>query len=103
VTRPQKIGAEAAIETRPKWSKAPGERDAIQRTFRFSDFTAAFGFMTRIAIMAEKMDHHPEWSNVYNRVDVVLTTHDAGGVTELDVTLAGLMDMAAKSAGMKED
>ena len=100
--RPEKIGAEAALKRLPKWSRGPGERDAIVRTFRFSDFTAAFGFMTRIAIMAEKMDHHPEWSNVYNRVDVTLTTHDANGVTELDVTLAGLMDMAATSAGMKE-
>jgi 4a-hydroxytetrahydrobiopterin dehydratase len=103
MSRPQKIGAEAALARLPKWSPVPGDRDAIQRTFRFSDFTAAFGFMTRIALMAEKMDHHPEWSNVYNRVDVVLTTHDANGVTELDVTLAGLMDMAATSAGMKED
>jgi 4a-hydroxytetrahydrobiopterin dehydratase len=103
MTRPQKIGAAEALKRRPKWTAAPGGRDAICRSFRFSDFTAAFGFMTRIALMAEKMDHHPEWTNVYNRVDVTLTTHDADGVTELDVTLAGLMDMAAKSAGMKED
>jgi len=103
MTRPAKIGAAAAVKQRPLWKVAAGDRDAIQRTFRFSDFTAAFGFMTRMALMAEKLDHHPEWFNVYNRVDVTLTTHDAGGVTELDVTLAGLMDMAAKSAGMKED
>jgi len=103
MTRPQKIGAEAALKQRPLWTKVPGERDAIQRTFRFSDFSAAFGFMTRMAILADKLDHHPEWFNVYNRVDVVLTTHDAGGVTELDVTLAGLMDTAATSAGMKDD
>ena len=103
MTRPAKIGAVEALKRRPLWRKAEGDRDAIQRTFRFSDFTAAFGFMTRTALMAEKLDHHPEWFNVYNRVDVTLTTHDAGGVTELDVTLAGLMDMAAKSAGMKED
>ena len=103
MTRPAKIGAAAALEKLPKWRRVEGERDAICRTFRFSDFTAAFGFMTRIALMAEKLDHHPEWFNVYNRVDVTLTTHDADGVTELDVTLAGLMDMAAKSAGMKED
>jgi len=103
VSRPPKIGAEAALGKRPLWTKAEGPRDAIARTFRFSDFSAAFGFMTRIAILAEKLDHHPEWFNVYNRVDVILTTHDADGVTELDVTLAGLMDMAAKSAGMKED
>jgi 4a-hydroxytetrahydrobiopterin dehydratase len=103
MTRPQKIGVEAALKQRPLWSKVPGERDAIQRTFRFSDFSAAFGFMARMAILAEKLDHHPEWFNVYNRVDVVLTTHDAGGVTELDVTLAGLMDTAAKSAGMTDE
>jgi len=103
MTRPAKIGAAAAVKQRPLWKVATGDRDAIQRTFRFSDFTAAFGFMTRMALMAEKLDHHPEWFNVYNRVDVTLTTHDAGGVTELDVTLAGLMDMAAKSAGMKDD
>jgi 4a-hydroxytetrahydrobiopterin dehydratase len=103
MSRPARIGAAAALERLPKWAAAQGERDAICRTFRFSDFTAAFGFMTRMALMAEKLDHHPEWFNVYNRVDVTLTTHDADGVTELDVTLAKLMDMAAKSAGMKED
>jgi 4a-hydroxytetrahydrobiopterin dehydratase len=103
MTRPAKIGAEAALKQRPLWKKAEGDRDAIQRTFRFADFTAAFGFMTRTALMAEKLDHHPEWFNVYNRVDVTLTTHDAGGVTELDVKLATFMDMAAKSAGSKND
>jgi 4a-hydroxytetrahydrobiopterin dehydratase len=103
MSRPPKIGAEAALKKLRKWSKVEGGRDAIQRSFRFSDFTAAFAFMTRAALMAEKLDHHPEWFNVYNRVDVTLTTHDAKGVTELAVTLAGLMDMAAASAGMKED
>jgi 4a-hydroxytetrahydrobiopterin dehydratase len=103
MSRPERIGAAEAVKRRPLWRVADGDRDAIQRTFRFSDFTAAFGFMTRTALMAEKLDHHPEWFNVYNRVDVTLTTHDANGVTELDVTLAGLMDMAAKSAGMKEE
>jgi 4a-hydroxytetrahydrobiopterin dehydratase len=103
MTRPAKIGAAEALKSLPLWRAAEGGRDAIQRTYRFSDFTAAFGFMTRTALMAEKLDHHPEWFNVYNRVDVTLTTHDADGVTELDVTLAKLMDMAAKSAGMKED
>lgn len=102
MSRPAKIGAAEAVKQRPLWRIAEGDRDAIQRTFRFSDFTAAFGFMTRTALMAEKLDHHPEWFNVYSRVDVTLTTHDAGGVTELDVTLARLMDMAAKSAGMKD-
>jgi 4a-hydroxytetrahydrobiopterin dehydratase len=103
MSRPAKIGAAAALEDLPGWSAAPGGRDAITRSYKFRDFNIAFAFMTRAALMAEKLDHHPEWFNVYNRVDVTLTTHDANGVTELDVTLAGLMDMAAKSAGMKED
>jgi|SRR6185503_5827156 len=103
MTRPQKIGAAAALKDLPKWAKAPGERDAIARTFRFGDFAAAFGWMTRMALAAEKLDHHPEWFNVYSRVDVTLTTHDADGVTELDVRLAKLMDSAAKAAGAKDD
>jgi 4a-hydroxytetrahydrobiopterin dehydratase len=103
MSRPEKIGADAALKKLTAWRKAEGERDAICRTYRFSDFTAAWGFMTRVALMAEKLDHHPEWFNVYNRVDVTLTTHDANGVTELDLTLGRLMDTAAKSAGFKED
>jgi 4a-hydroxytetrahydrobiopterin dehydratase len=101
MTRPRKIGAEAALKTLPAWSAAEGGRDAIRRTFKFADFNAAFGFMTRAALMAEKLDHHPEWFNVYNRVDVTLATHDADGVTELDVELATFMDLAASSAGAK--
>jgi len=93
--RPAKIGAAAALKELPGWAAAEGGRDAICRTFRFSDFTAAFAWMTRIALMAEKLDHHPEWFNVYNRVDVTLATHDADGVTELDVRLAKAMDEAA--------
>lgn len=88
----QKIGAAAALQKLPGWSVAPGPRDAIARTFRFEDFSSAFAFMTRTAMMAERMDHHPEWTNVYDRVDVVLTTHDADGVTELDVQLARFMN-----------
>jgi 4a-hydroxytetrahydrobiopterin dehydratase len=65
---------------------------AISKTFKFADFTAAFGWMARAALIAEKMDHHPEWSNVYNRVTVRLTTHDAGGLTALDIELATKMD-----------
>ena len=76
------------------WQAVDG-RDAITRTFKFKDFNEAFGFMARAALMAEKMDHHPEWFNVYNRVDVTLSTHDAGGLTELDVELAAAMDRLA--------
>jgi 4a-hydroxytetrahydrobiopterin dehydratase len=73
------------------WSEVAG-RDAIARSLKFADFSQAFGFMSRVALMAEKMDHHPEWSNVYNRVEVTLATHDAGGVTELDIKLAKFID-----------
>lgn len=72
-----------------------GDRDAISKSFQFSDFSAAFAFMTRVALYAEKIDHHPEWFNVYNRVDVTLTTHSANGVTELDVRMAQRMDVFA--------
>ena len=96
MSRPQKIGAEAALAQLTGWSAAEG-RDAITRTFRFKDFNAAFGFMTRAALAAEKLDHHPEWFNVYNRVEVLLATHDADGVTELDVTLASFMDEIAEA------
>jgi 4a-hydroxytetrahydrobiopterin dehydratase len=95
MSRPPRIGADAALADLPGWSKLAGDRDAIVRTFRFKDFNEAFGFMTRVAIMADKLDHHPEWSNVYNRVEVTLTTHDADGVTELDVRMAQFMDEAA--------
>lgn len=98
MSRPARIGAAAALADLPAWSKAPGEREAIARSFRFADFNAAFGFMTRVALKAETLDHHPEWSNVYNRVEVVLTTHDAEGVTSLDLELARFMDAAAQAA-----
>ncbi len=68
------------------------ERDALTKRFTFDDFVGAFGFMTRVALLAEKADHHPEWSNVYNKVSITLTTHDAGGVTDKDVKLAGEID-----------
>jgi 4a-hydroxytetrahydrobiopterin dehydratase len=93
MTRPAKIGARAALKDLPQWSAAEG-RDAIARSFKFADFASAFAWMSRIALAAEKLDHHPEWSNVYNRVEVTLATHDAGGVTELDVQLAKIMDQA---------
>jgi 4a-hydroxytetrahydrobiopterin dehydratase len=89
-----KIAVDQALAELPGWAAAEG-REAIVKTFRFADFNAAFGFMTRVALAAEKMDHHPEWSNVYNRVEVLLTTHDARGVTARDVKLAKLMDAAA--------
>ncbi|HEY0294794.1 MAG TPA: 4a-hydroxytetrahydrobiopterin dehydratase [Bordetella sp.] len=88
------IGAREAMRVLPGWAAAQ-TRDAIEKTFVFADFNAAFGFMARAALLAERLDHHPEWSNVYNRVQVLLTTHDAGGVTRLDVRMAQFMDEAA--------
>lgn len=99
MSRPARIGAAEALKRLPGWRALPGERDAIQRTFKFEDFNEAFGFMTRVAIQADKLDHHPEWFNVYNRVEVTLATHDADGVTERDVTLAAFMDDVAGAAG----
>lgn len=90
----------AALADLPEWKPADG-RDAITRSFRFKDFNAAFGFMTRVALMAEKMDHHPDWFNAYNRVDVTLSTHDAGGLTDRDITLAKFIDRAAASFATK--
>ncbi len=81
----------SALRDLPQWSDVEG-RDAITRSYKFKNFNAAFGFMTRAALLAEKMDHHPEWFNVYNRVDVTLSTHDAGGVTDKDVRMAKAMD-----------
>ncbi len=98
MARPAKIGAEAAVKQLSGWKAAQG-RDAIEKTYRFDDFNQAFGWMSRIALAAEKLDHHPEWFNVYSRVEVLLATHDAGGVTDLDVTLAKLMDKAAGAQG----
>ncbi|MEO0547170.1 MAG: 4a-hydroxytetrahydrobiopterin dehydratase [Pseudomonadota bacterium] len=80
-----------ALTALPDWSH-DAERDAIHRQFKFANFIEAFGFMTSAALIAEKMNHHPEWSNVYNRVDVTLTTHDAHGLTDLDVALAKALD-----------
>ena len=76
------------------WSDTE-DRDAIQKTFTFKSFNQAFSFMTRVAMEAEKTNHHPEWFNVYNRVDVTLSTHDAGGITEKDIKLAQFMEMIA--------
>jgi 4a-hydroxytetrahydrobiopterin dehydratase len=74
-----------------RW-ESMAERDAIRRTFEFADFNEAFGFMTRVAIKAQEMDHHPEWFNVYNKVDITLSTHEANGVTERDIALATFID-----------
>ncbi|MEA2991831.1 MAG: 4a-hydroxytetrahydrobiopterin dehydratase [Alphaproteobacteria bacterium] len=95
----QKLAGEArntALKKLSGWTEVKG-RDAITRKFTFKDFNEAFGFMTRAALVAEKMDHHPEWFNVYKTVEVTLSTHDAGGVTELDVKLAETMNKLAGS------
>jgi 4a-hydroxytetrahydrobiopterin dehydratase len=93
-TQARLVGAASALPLLNGWT-AHGSRDAIHKTFQFKDFNEAFGFMARVAMKAEKMDHHPEWFNVYNRVDVTLSTHDANGVTERDVALARFMDQLA--------
>ena len=93
----QKLAGQARIDGLRRlsgWSDVSG-RDAITRKFTFKDFNQAFGFMTRAALIAEKMDHHPEWFNVYKTVEVTLSTHDAGGVTDLDIKLAAEMDKLA--------
>ena len=89
---------EAAMRDLYDWHLVQG-RDAIAKSFKFADFNAAFGFMTRVALAAEAMNHHPEWLNVYNRVDVTLATHEAGGLTQRDVRLAGLMNRFEKDWG----
>jgi len=81
----------AALAGLAGWHEVAG-RDAITKSFKFADFNAAFGFMTRVALMADKMDHHPEWSNVYDKVEITLSTHDAGGVSAHDVKLATFID-----------
>ena len=80
-----------ALKRLSAWQEVPG-RDAIHRAFKFSDFNQAFAFMTRVALLAEKMDHHPEWFNVYNRVEITLSTHDAGGLSARDIELAQRID-----------
>jgi 4a-hydroxytetrahydrobiopterin dehydratase len=87
---------DAALRRVPGWQEASG-RDAIQRHFKFKDFNEAFAFMTRVALMAEKMDHHPEWFNVYNRVEITLSTHDAGGLSARDIKLAEWIDTSTGS------
>ena len=88
---------EAALKELPLWREVPG-RDVIARKFEFRDFNEAFGFMTRVAIKAQEMDHHPEWFNVYNKVEITLSTHEANGLTERDIALARFIDQAGKGA-----
>jgi 4a-hydroxytetrahydrobiopterin dehydratase len=98
----ERLSAEArksALKELSGWSETPG-REAIARSFVFKDFNEAFGFMTRAALVAEKNDHHPEWRNVYKTVEVVLATHDAGGVTALDIELAKAMNAIAAQLGV---
>ena len=96
-----RLDVEETLKDLPAWRAHDGDRQAITRTLKFADFNGAFGFMTRVALMADKMDHHPEWSNVYDRVEILLTTHDADGVTDKDVTLARFIDGAAAGMGVK--
>jgi 4a-hydroxytetrahydrobiopterin dehydratase len=89
----------AAVASLDGWTLTQG-RDAIAKRFVFRDFNAAFGWMARVAMIAETMDHHPEWSNIYRTVEVTLSTHDAGGLTRLDIKLAQAMDRLAREAGL---
>ena len=88
---PARIGTDTAVAALSGW-QAVAMRDAIEKRFRFASFNAAFGFMARVAMFAEKLNHHPEWTNVYNRVDVTLTTHDAGGLSGRDIAMAKAID-----------
>jgi 4a-hydroxytetrahydrobiopterin dehydratase len=96
-----RIDVAEALKGLPLWRAHDGDRPAIVRSLTFADFNAAFGFMTRVALLADKVDHHPEWSNVYNRVEVLLTTHDADGVTQRDIDMARFIDTAAAGLGAK--
>lgn len=92
-----KLSGQTRTDTLAKlegWTEVAG-RDAIAKSFEFADFNQAWGFMTRVALAADKADHHPEWSNVYNKVEIVLSTHDAGGVSDKDVALAKFIDSVA--------
>ena len=94
-----RIDVKEALKGLPLWAAHDGDRPAIARKLTFADFNAAFGFMTRVALLADRVDHHPEWSNVYNRVEILLTTHDAGGVTKRDVDMARFIDETAAAMG----
>lgn len=101
IERLDQAGRDALAQTLPDWRLMPG-RDAIQRGFRFADFSAAWGFMARVALLAEAQDHHPEWRNVYNQVDITLTTHDAGGLSVRDVRLARAIDLVSCLLGSSD-
>ncbi len=97
----EKLSAEArrrGLANLPGWNPVK-DRDAIQKSFQFKNFNQAWGFMSRVALAAEKMDHHPEWFNVYNRVEITLSTHDCGGLSERDLALAGSIDGFAHESG----
>jgi len=94
VAKLQGEARKTALKSLAGWAEVEG-RDAIGKSFKFRDFSQAWGFMSRIALAAEKLDHHPEWFNVYNRVDITLSTHDAGGLSERDIALAKIIDAAA--------
>lgn len=91
----------ALASTLPAWTYQPERGGVIQRDFAFEDFVQAFGFMTQLALAAERLNHHPEWSNVYNKVSISLTTHDAQGLSMKDIELAGIADRLASNAGAR--
>lgn len=97
LTRLSDADIDSALATLTGWTRVEG-RSAITKTFVFDDFNAAFGFMTRVALAAERADHHPEWSNVYNRVSIELSTHDVQGLSARDIRLAGFIERAARQA-----
>ena len=97
VSRLDEADRAAVLEQLPLWSY-DADAQGIRRTLRFADFAEAFGFMARVAILAEKADHHPEWFNVYKRVEILLTTHDAGGLSRRDADLASAIDAIAPTA-----
>ena len=96
VERLDPVARAAALQELAGWSEVAG-RDAVSRSFKFKNFNEAWGFMTRVALLAEKQDHHPEWFNVYNRVDITLSTHDCGGLSARDVKLAKSIDALIRS------
>ncbi|WP_183254018.1 4a-hydroxytetrahydrobiopterin dehydratase [Brevundimonas basaltis] len=97
----ERLDVNEVLKSLPSWRPRDGDRPAIERSLVFADFNAAFGFMARVALLADKVDHHPEWFNVYNRVDIVLTTHDAEGVTRRDLDMARFIDEVAAAMGAK--